>query len=325
MIRLRLPARGARRRGPGGDEAAQTVTVLAGLLQSGLTPAQAIQEWPQRAPPSLRAATEASARRIRLGASPAAAVQALCGALGPEAATLSALLAVHGRLGGDAALMVEMVASACAGRASARLEAASASAGAKLSARMVAGLPLAFVPLTPLSSNQLTDPTGLVAVVLGVALAAVGLIWTARLVPQAPPPDATSLVADALAAVVAGGTSPNAALEVICGHAPPEVRVGLRVARRLVRLGAAWPAALRRCGSDGLAELGSVLERSCALGIPVADALSAFARERRSRQAAVFRKRLRRAPVLMTLPLTLCVLPAFMLLAVTPLARGLVT
>lgn len=321
MNRIRL----RRGRGYSAGEAADAVSALAGLLRSGLTVPQALVAWPQRAPPSLRADIGRVARRVRLGAAPTTAVLALSNAMRAEAATMSALLAVHGRLGGDAARMIDVVAVMCSARSRSRVEAAAASAGARLSARMVAGLPLAFVPLTPLSGAFVGDPVGVAALLLGVLLAASGLMWIARLVPRPPPVDATSLVADVLAGVVGGGTGPGAALEVICTRAPQEVRAELDAARRLVRLGAPWPAALRRSGSPGLIDLGGVLERCHALGIPIADGLMAFADERRAAHAAAFQRRLRRAPVLMTLPLTLCVLPAFLLLAVLPAVRALAT
>lgn len=316
--------RWARPRGPDSEAAGyEVLESLAGLLRAGLTPAQALQAWPHLLAAGARDGPLRVARRVRLGASPAQAVARHPGLPGCEAALLAGLLEIHGRLGGDAARMVEAAARAAERRRRARADADAATAGARLSARMVAALPVAFVPLTPLAHAPLLDGPGAATAVLGGALAAAGFRWMGRLVPRPPPPDGVGLVAEVVAAVAAGGVDCGAALATIAALAPAGVQPGLERARRLVALGAAWSEALERSGDDGLARLGAVLARSLSLGLPVAGALVAFAEVRRAEQAADLSARLRRAPVAMTVPLALCVLPSFLLLAVAPFVRAL--
>jgi hypothetical protein len=57
--------------------------------------------------------------------------------------------------------------------------------------------------------------------------------------------------------------------------------------------------------------------------MPLADALESFAERWRRERTSAFDARLRRAPVLIVIPLTLLVLPSFLLLGVAPFVRGL--
>jgi pilus assembly protein TadC len=72
-----------------------------------------------------------------------------------------------------------------------------------------------------------------------------------------------------------------------------------------------------------LRELGAVVVRAERLGTPASAALRAFAEVRRREREDEFERAARRAPVLMVLPLTTCILPAYVLLAVGPILRGL--
>jgi pilus assembly protein TadC len=57
-------------------------------------------------------------------------------------------------------------------------------------------------------------------------------------------------------------------------------------------------------------------------GAPLAASLERLADQQRIEQRFALEARVRRAPVTMLLPLTLCVLPAFVLLAIVPLVVG---
>jgi pilus assembly protein TadC len=93
--------------------------------------------------------------------------------------------------------------------------------------------------------------------------------------------------------------------------------------RRLVRLGSSWTGALERSEDTGLAALAATIERAERTGTPIAAALVGFAKRRRQRLHLEFEAATKKAPVVMVVPLVLCVLPSFCLLALAPFLRGL--
>jgi hypothetical protein len=64
------------------------------------------------------------------------------------------------------------------------------------------------------------------------------------------------------------------------------------------------------------------LDRAARKGLPTADGLEAFAAQRDAAIARQLDRMIRRAPVLMAIPLVACVLPSFLLLGVVPFLRG---
>ena len=96
-----------------------------------------------------------------------------------------------------------------------------------------------------------------------------------------------------------------------------------RHARRLVRLGLTWGEALQRSCDESLARLGRILAQSEGKGLPMTATLGAFADARRKEVAGRLDAAIKRAPVLMIIPLVTCVLPAFVLLGLGPFIRGL--
>ncbi|MDQ3662159.1 MAG: type II secretion system F family protein [Actinomycetota bacterium] len=296
---------------------------LATLLRAGLSLGEGLDEWADRAPESLRGPLERLRRRLRLGATTEEALERLVPELGEEGPAVAALVSVHVRLGGDAATLLEDAATAAEERRAAIESAAAAASGARLSGHMVAALPFALLLLSPASRAPLFDGTGLALLAVGVGLGAVGLVWMGRVVPR---PEGLGDPCASLASLVAGvceaGTSPNEALEVIAGCAGVPLEEELGRARRLASLGASWPEALRRAGDDGLGELATVIERATNSGSPVAAPLRSLATSRRRQAARDFEARLRRAPVIMVVPLTLCVLPSFAVLGLAPFLRG---
>jgi tight adherence protein C len=92
----------------------------------------------------------------------------------------------------------------------------------------------------------------------------------------------------------------------------------LLAAGRLVRLGLRWSEALERSAVAGLARLGGVMRRAETLGAPLADQLEHLLEQDEEAASRMYEEAVRRAPVRMVLPLTLCVLPAFVLLSVGP-------
>jgi tight adherence protein B len=193
-----------------------------------------------------------------------------------------------------------------------------------LSGRIIAGLPLTFLPLLPASDVSLLDPVGLFLVSLGVALAVLGMRWMKQLTPRPPETeDGACAVARAAAVALAGGASLSATMEAIALHPPDDVRTDLGRAHKLHRLGLSWPEALRRAAHPGLTGMSVTLDRAARKGLPAADALEAFAFHRDAEAARDLDRKIRRAPILMAVPLVACVLPSFLLLGVVPFMRGL--
>jgi len=184
----------------------------------------------------------------------------------------------------------------------------------------VAALPFVFLPIVPLSRAPLFDEVGLTLLALGGALGVVGFAWISRLVPRPAVADPAGDLAFVVATAIRGGSSPAGALEEI---ARAGTAGSLGRALRMSRLAASWPDALPRCGDEPLRRLGGILRTAESYGTPVAEALEVFAAGRRSELRRDFELRSRRAPVRMVLPLTLCVLPSFVLVAIVPFLRGI--
>ncbi|MGW0570110.1 type II secretion system F family protein [Streptomyces tauricus] len=132
------------------------------------------------------------------------------------------------------------------------------------------------------------------------------------------------LAADLLAACIAAGASPVMAARAV-GEAL-EGPVGARLARGAaeVRLGGepaeAWRALAALPGARGLARL---LERAGESGVPAAVPVARLAVEARAERERAATARARRAGVLITVPVGLCFLPAFIAIGVLPVVLGL--
>ncbi|MCX5195941.1 type II secretion system F family protein [Streptomyces sp. NBC_00249] len=130
--------------------------------------------------------------------------------------------------------------------------------------------------------------------------------------------------ADLLAACLAAGAGPVEAAEVVGESLGGPVGERLALAGAELRLGgepgAAWGRLARIPGARGLAEC---LERAARSGAPAAEPVSRLAaalRAERSRQASA---RAQRAAVLVTAPVGLCFLPAFLAVGVAPVVIGM--
>lgn len=297
---------------------AEALRALAAVLRTGVNPRAAIVGWHRDAAEEVRPSLARLGRRLRLGEETERALTTVWWGMGPsDDSPLAAAFALHARLGGDLAATVDGVAAGLEARRAATEDGNSAGAGARLSARLIAGLPLAFLPLLPLQRAPLFDAAGLALFVVGAALAGAGMAWIARLVPRPPANDPAADAADLLAATLRGGAGLTQALDVVA-----EVTPALAQARRMSRLGLRWSDALRRSEEEGPASLGATIDVAQREGVPLAGALEALAARRRADRARAHRTRLLRAPVLMVLPVVLCVLPSFLLLAVVPFIRG---
>lgn len=311
-------------RGVDPDPAAPSAALrsLAGLVRAGLPFVAAVRAWPDESPETLRPVLSAVAARVRLGDAPEEALAALGPSLGGDAATLAAIARLHAVSGCDAARLLEAAARAAERRAFLATTASGATAGAKLSGRIVAGLPLLFLPLVPAVGVSLFDRRGSLLLLAGVSLLLTGGWWIARLLPRPPEPDGVAWLAAFVAAGFEAGVAVHDAIRV-CSQTIPSLGADLAACARRVRLGASWSSALELSPDDGLRAVGAVFGRAERMGIPIAQSLDAFAARRSEEAEAAFDKAARRAPVLMVLPLTICILPAYVVLAVGPLLRGI--
>lgn len=302
---------------------AEAMRALAALLRLGYSPRSALAEWLHHGPREMRTSLHNVNRLLRMGLPTPLVIARLEEPLEQDAFVLGSLLSISEKLGGNSAAMVDGLAQSIENRRASLSAARASGSGAKLSGRLIAGLPLAFLPLTPVSGDDLFDGMGIPMLVLGIGLAATGMMWIARLMPQPPAyDDPAATLADLLAAVLGGGAGLTAALNHIAEVSPPMLEE-LGRARRMTRLGLSWPEALCRLDGSALPALGATLARAQRLGLPVADSLSTFASEQRAEHDRVFETKNKRAMVLMMIPLAICILPAFILLAIAPFLRGL--
>jgi tight adherence protein B len=307
------------------QEVAAAVRSLAALIDAGLTPRAALIAWGRDVKGELGHITDAVGRRAGLGAPTAVSLRPLAEAMSRGGvSSLEAAFDLHAHYGGDLADLVRKVAERIERRGGADQEGRVAAAGASLSGRLVAALPVAFVPLAPAARAPLFDRLGIFVLVVGIGLALAGMRWIRRLVPSpAAQEDAVSVVAETAAAFLKGGGPIGPVLTAAAAAAPEELAGELARCHRLTQLGLPWASVLGTSEHEGLRALSGVLRRSAALGLPARAQLESFAAMRRERARRELEHGLRRAPVLMVIPLAVCVLPSFVLLAIVPFLRGL--
>lgn len=300
------------------DDAA-ALRSLASLLRAGFTMERSLVEWARRpGSDSALRSLQMVAQRVSLGAPPS---EAFAGdEFGAMTPLLQSVLAVHAALGGDAARSIEALADRVEVANESSAGAAAQAAGAKLSARMVAALPLVFLAFVPGTKLPLDDPIAMTSLLTGAGLVAVGTAWIKKLLPAPQPLDAAATIGLVLASVIRGGPGPDQVLTAIAEQDGSE---DLRCAAGRVGLGLTWDEALQLAEDEGLRALGAALAESGTSGAPVAGRLGAFVSERERAARLSFEAETRRAPVRMVVPLTVCMLPAFLLLGAGPLLRGL--
>lgn len=248
---------------------------------------------------------------------------------------VDAAFAVAARLahatGASLAPILEACAEAAREDSEAELIRDAALAGPRLSARVLAWLPAVGLGLAMLVDTgvlrTLVTPLGATLVVAGVALTLVGRWWMHRLVRRASArPDPTGLILHAVRAAMLAGADVASALAAVALAVGPEPELGAMAVRlRDVALALAsgddWDEAW-------LSAPLPALERSLRLpwerGAHAAPILAAVASgeavaRRRSVQIAASELSVR-----LTLPLALCLLPAFVLVGIVPLLVSLV-
>ncbi len=293
---------------------------LAALLSSGAPLRAAVIVWSLGAPKEIRHWLEAAGRRAQLGAPLTETLAPCAGLFGADQIALEMAVDLYFFSGANAAVLIEGVAAEIEQRELEVRGARAHAAGAKLSARLIGGLPLVFVPLMPPGRAQLFDAAGLGVLAAGLLLAIGGIRWLSRLLPEPPDIDTGGQVASCIARCLQAGSHPTAALELWARRAGENEHLS-RAARRS-RLGIPLRKALLGSEDEGLMAVGRCLERAYISGAPPADALLLLAASRRAENERRFEADMRRAPVKMVVPLTLCVLPSFALLGLAPFLRG---
>ncbi|MEU5717195.1 type II secretion system F family protein [Streptomyces sp. NPDC020403] len=134
------------------------------------------------------------------------------------------------------------------------------------------------------------------------------------------------LAADLLAACISAGAGPRDAAEAVGesmgGH------VGELLARTAaeIRLGGEPADAWGRFGEiPGAGPLARCLDRAGSTGAPAAEPVARLADDMRAERAGAAAARAQRAGVLITAPVGLCFLPAFLAVGVAPVVIGLAT
>ncbi|MDK1341894.1 type II secretion system F family protein [Streptomyces sp. 378] len=132
------------------------------------------------------------------------------------------------------------------------------------------------------------------------------------------------LAADLLAACIAAGAGPVIAAQAVGEALGGPVGDALARGAAEVRLGGEPGAAWRRLGAlPGAGALAALLERADVSGLPAAVPVARLAAEARADWGRAATVRARRAGVMVSAPVGLCFLPAFIAVGVLPVVIGL--
>ncbi|MER5714462.1 type II secretion system F family protein [Streptomyces sp. NPDC002132] len=132
------------------------------------------------------------------------------------------------------------------------------------------------------------------------------------------------LAADLLAACIAAGAGPVIAAQAVGEALGGPVGEGLARGAAEVRLGGEPATAWRRLASaPGAVALARLLERADESGLPAAVPVARIAADARADWARAGTARARRAAVMVTAPVGLCFLPAFIAVGIAPVVIGL--
>ncbi|MFF8291333.1 type II secretion system F family protein [Streptomyces sp. NPDC016309] len=132
--------------------------------------------------------------------------------------------------------------------------------------------------------------------------------------------------ADLLAACLSAGAGPHGAAQAVGESLGGPVGERLAVAAAELRLGGEPGEVWGRFGATpGAGPLARCLERASASGAPAAESVARLAAGIRADRARRATARAQRAQVLITAPVGLCFLPAFLAVGVAPVVIGLAT
>ncbi|MFJ5827782.1 type II secretion system F family protein [Streptomyces sp. NPDC093089] len=134
------------------------------------------------------------------------------------------------------------------------------------------------------------------------------------------------LAADLLAACAASGAGPGEAAEAVGRSLGGPLGERLTRTAAELRLGGEPAEVWRRFGAiPGASGLARCMERAGSSGAPAAEAVARHATALRAARARTAATRARRAQVLISAPVGLCFLPAFLAVGVAPVVIGLAT
>ncbi|WP_306363909.1 type II secretion system F family protein [Nocardia sp. CC227C] len=146
-------------------------------------------------------------------------------------------------------------------------------------------------------------------------------------VPVRPDPLGVAAALDLFAACLRAGLPTAAAAGAVAVSAPEPVRTVLGRAADLLALGAdpavAWDRASAGVGDEAVTALTRLARRSARSGASLAVAVAELAEQRRGDVEDAAAARAERAGVLISGPLGLCFLPAFVCLGIVPVVIGL--
>lgn len=129
-----------------------------------------------------------------------------------------------------------------------------------------------------------------------------------------------------LAAGLTAGSPPGQALDIACLALPGAAADRLRVVRAQLALGADPERAWSEATNDSvLAPLARSMARAQRTGAPIADTISRLAADLAEQARARVEERARAVGVKAAVPLGLCLLPAFLLIGIVPVAASLLT
>ncbi|MFF9013648.1 type II secretion system F family protein [Streptomyces sp. NPDC014870] len=154
--------------------------------------------------------------------------------------------------------------------------------------------------------------------------------WSARRAPATGDEDEAvrqlPLAADLLAACASAGAGPGEAAEAVGRSLGGPLGERLTRTAGELRLGGEPADVWRRFGAiPGAEALARCLERAGSSGAPAAEAVARHATDLRAERARAAAARAQRAQVLITAPVGLCFLPAFLAVGVAPVVIGLAT
>lgn len=130
---------------------------------------------------------------------------------------------------------------------------------------------------------------------------------------------------DLVAAVLAAGRSPESAVSVVAEHTPAPLGVVLGDLGRRLRLSTDPVSAWLTLDGTALEAVGRALARSQNSGAAIVPVVADTADDVRRRARALRREAAGRVAVRTTVPLGLCLLPAFVLIGVAPTVLAVVT
>ena len=130
---------------------------------------------------------------------------------------------------------------------------------------------------------------------------------------------------DLITAALRAGRPPEGALAVVAEHTPAPLGELLQDVSRRIRISADPAAAWRVLDGTPLEVVGRAFARSDSSGAAVVPLALDAAEDLRRRARAVRRESVGRVAVQTTVPLGLCLLPAFVLVAVAPIVLAVVT